>query len=182
MNPNVASDVEFFFWPHERLCNHFPMFSAVLKFLQYFVVPLAHAYRIRNFLLPVLLFAIMNPTNAKAGREPAYVGPYYRWIVIASRPNYDEAVSVASRFVKSFPYTTIVHSRNGWYAVVLDAVVADEAASFKNNLIYTEAIPEDSFLSEGRYFEFVEWTALDSDHGGTAQNQAICEKFRYLCE
>jgi hypothetical protein len=75
------------------------------------------------------------------------------WLVVSSRPSYEQASVVAQSFAATLGPTVIVHARNGSYAVLAGTLFKDKA---KPNLMTLKAlrlIPMDAFLSSGEGFD-----------------------------
>lgn len=135
-------------------------------------------------LLSTLAFFILilcSDISKPAVAQSAFVGPDSYWIVVASRPDYDEAVEIATFLLKSFPNANVLESNNGWYAIVLGARQQNGATNFKNGLISIGSIPPDSFLSEGQNFQYIAWEPAVVESQGSKSDQNVCEKFPYLC-
>ena len=76
----------------------------------------------------------------------------HRWLIIASRPTLGEAASLASQYKGNFPYTGVLLSQSGWYAVTVGNVEYPLQKYLKDKWISENLIPNDSFFATGTKF------------------------------
>ena len=87
---------------------------------------------------------------------------HLRWLVVASRPSYAEAVGYAQRFSEFVAPSVVVESQNGWYAVLAGVLDMPKAERNLVNLKGARLVPQDAFLSNGRNFHTIVWTGYAS--------------------
>jgi beta-phosphoglucomutase-like phosphatase (HAD superfamily) len=75
------------------------------------------------------------------------------WLVVSSRPTYEQASIVAQSFAATLGPTLIVHSRNGSFAVLAGTLFKDKAKPNLRTLKELRLIPDDAFLSNGEGFD-----------------------------
>lgn len=93
-----------------------------------------------------------NTTNSLA------LDSSHRWLIIASRPTLGEAASLASQYKGNFPYTGVLLSQSGWYAITVGIVEYPAQKYLKDKWISENLIPDDSFFATGTKFtEQVSW-------------------------
>jgi peptidoglycan hydrolase-like protein with peptidoglycan-binding domain len=80
------------------------------------------------------------------------------WIIIASRPTPEEAKEVAEQYMQWFPSTTVIHSSNGVFAILIGWLNKAQGGSLKDILKAQNLIPSDSFLSSGQKLEPPIWS------------------------
>lgn len=101
-------------------------------------------------------------------RPAQYIGGHaelrgnLRWLVVASRPSYDQAVDYAQRFSGLIAPCVVVESQNGWYAVLAGVLDMPKAELNIENLKGVRLIPQDSYLSTGRNFHTIVWSGFAS--------------------
>ena len=103
-----------------------------------------------------LLWWVVMPGAANA--QSLTQGGDSRWVVIASRQDIVEAISIAGPYIGQS--VRVVQSGNGWYAVVLGPYKARNITQFES--IYSgPSIPPDAYLAKGS--DFVETIWRESD-------------------
>ena len=75
------------------------------------------------------------------------------WLVVSSRPTYEEASIVAQSFTPTLGPTLIARSSNGAYAVLAGTLFKDKAKPNLRTLKELRLIPQDAFLSNGDSFD-----------------------------
>jgi predicted aspartyl protease/uncharacterized protein YecT (DUF1311 family) len=79
--------------------------------------------------------------------------PPKRWVVVASRDDLKDAVSVAQAYKGSFPNTAVLKSENGRYGIVIGQFEESTLAQ----MIASGRIPKDAYSSLGKRFLNVVW-------------------------
>jgi peptidoglycan hydrolase-like protein with peptidoglycan-binding domain len=74
------------------------------------------------------------------------------WLVVSSRPTYEQASIVAQSFAATLGPTLIARSRNGSFAVMAGTLFKDKAKPNLRTLKELRLIPNDAFLSNGEGF------------------------------
>jgi serine protease Do len=110
------------------------------------------------FLTLMLAVAAMSVAYADSLKLP----PNQFWIIVASRQDLDEAISIARRYPDQQP--SVVRSANGWFAVVMgpQTVLPGSGRSLLDNLIKNQHIPNDAFLTNGDGLTGVIWKKPDT--------------------
>ncbi|WP_428688618.1 caspase family protein [Roseibium sp.] len=122
-----------------------------------------------KFLLILVFAGVLTAVSAVAGaRASVMPGGNSGWLVVASRPDANQAISVASGYVGRFPKTSVFQSNNGWYAVTIGWMRQPEGNAYKARLIASGAIPGDSYFHNGERFQYVIWSATGLT-GGASQ-------------
>ncbi len=80
-------------------------------------------------------------------------------IVVASRSEINEAISLARDYAATFEHTGVYRSSNGHYAISIGTVERSQARDVLEKLLGLSAIPRDSFLSSGARFQVEIWSA-----------------------
>ncbi len=120
----------------------------------------SHATPLLKLLLVLALAALLTAIAAAAGaRASVMPGGNSGWLVVASRPDVNQAISVAGGYANRFPQTSVFQSNNGWYAVSIGWMRQPEGNSYKSSLIASGAIPSDSYFHNGERFQYVVWSA-----------------------
>lgn len=81
-----------------------------------------------------------------------------RWVIIASREDRGEAISIARVYSGHKP--RVVRAQNGWYAVVLGPYATSDISSFRASFA-GPTIPDDALLSRGTSFVATSWQPGD---------------------
>ncbi|MDN3718424.1 hypothetical protein QW131_02265 [Roseibium salinum] len=111
------------------------------------------------------LYAVAAVSEARASVMP---GGNSGWLVVASRPDVNAAISVANGYAGRFPQTTVFQSNNGWYAVTLGWMGQPAGNAYRSRLISSGAVPDDSYFHNGERFQYVVWSATGLT-GGASQ-------------
>jgi hypothetical protein len=98
----------------------------------------------------------------------------FYWVVLASRPDLDQAIAVAETQRNLNP--VIMRSTNGWFAVASGPVymATGTGRQFLDALISEKHAPQDAFLSRGDRFIQTVWTTA-SANAPTASNARTFE-------
>jgi predicted aspartyl protease len=80
-----------------------------------------------------------------------------RWVVVASRDDLQEAISTAQKYKSAFPRAAVIKSNNGYYAVVIGQFDADQTSSILDQLVASNRIPKDAYLTLGTRFVSIVW-------------------------
>ncbi|WP_336486183.1 hypothetical protein [Methylobacterium nigriterrae] len=86
------------------------------------------------------------------------LGGTARWVVIASRPNLDEAIGVARYHRWQHPNVRVVRAANGWYAVVFGPEQVSDARTLRQKLSREGGLPSDFIFSRGDSYVEQVWT------------------------
>ncbi|MBN9669216.1 caspase family protein [Roseibium aggregatum] len=126
-----------------------------------------HYLRVSVFCALLLVtLASMALVEARAAVMP---GGNSGWLVVASRPDPNAAITVARNFANRFPQTTVFQSNNGWYAVTLGWMPQPAGNAYKSRLLSSGAIPGDSYFHNGERFQTAIWSATGAT-GGASQS------------
>ncbi|MEJ8308277.1 hypothetical protein [Agrobacterium larrymoorei] len=74
------------------------------------------------------------------------------WLVVSSRPTFDQATAVAQSFASTLGPTLITQTRNGSFAIVTGTLFKEKAKPNLQTLKDLKLIPQDAFLSTGEGF------------------------------
>ena len=85
------------------------------------------------------------------------------WLVVSSRPTYNEALVVAEGFSYTAGPSLIIQTQNGNYAVSLGTLFEDKAKPNLTRLKELRLIPDDAFLSAGSSFSQIVWHSFGSN-------------------
>jgi hypothetical protein len=80
-----------------------------------------------------------------------------RWIIVASRSDLRDAISVAQEYKRVFPDTMVMRSENGQYGVVIGRLDIGQNPSVLIDLVEANKIPKDAYLAPARRFSEVAW-------------------------
>ena len=117
------------------------------------------AFRVLVYALSLFALCWVTPLAAPEARASVMPGGNSGWLVVASRPDANAAISVARGFASRFPQTTVFQSNNGWFAITLGWMRQPAGNSYKNSLVATGAIPGDSYFHNGQRFQYAVWSA-----------------------
>lgn len=117
------------------------------------------------FTLAVCLLGMPIASGARAAVMP---GGNSGWLVVASRPDANSAISLAGGYANRFPQTTVFQSNNGWFAVTIGWMNLSSGNSYKSRLIAAGTIPGDSYFHNGERFQYAVWSATGLT-GGPSQ-------------
>ncbi|WP_298813710.1 caspase family protein [uncultured Roseibium sp.] len=106
-----------------------------------------------------VLFALLASALVSTASASVMPGGNSGWLVVASRPDANTAISLASGFAKRFPQVTVFQSNNGWYAVTLGWMRQPAGNSYRARLVSTGIIPGDSYFHNGQRFQYAVWSA-----------------------
>ena len=67
--------------------------------------------------------------------------PNERWVIVASRPDRDDAVDLAKQYQAKFPRVLVIGSENGNYAISIGRYNAVQKPSYATDLIQAKQIP-----------------------------------------
>jgi len=73
-----------------------------------------------------------------------------RWIALASRQSLDEAIGVAHAYRWRFPTARVMQATNGWCAIVAGPERISNPRAYKEALVRTGEIPEDTIITRGQ--------------------------------
>lgn len=93
-----------------------------------------------------------------------------RYIVIASRPTLEEAISIARLYRQTFKYTDIFSSSNGWYAITIGTIDYPTDEFRLEQYISEGKVPSDSYFSQGNNFNEV-YDSIEIDRILTTNSQ-----------
>jgi uncharacterized protein YraI len=125
------------------------------------------AYLFRSLALMMISICLLGSVHIDVARAAVMPGGNNGWLVVASRPDANAAVSVARGYSNRFPQTTVFQSNNGWYAITIGWMNQAAGNTYKSQLISTGAIPHDSYFHNGERFQFVVWSATGVTGGGS---------------
>jgi hypothetical protein len=91
--------------------------------------------------------------------KPPDLKPSERWVVIASRSELEDAISIAQDYRQNYPGTLVVQSQNGQFAVIIGPIDVQQNPSFLRHLTDSNKIPRDAYYSAGNRFVAVVWAA-----------------------
>ncbi len=94
-----------------------------------------------------LLILLGQTLAAQAGNLA--LGGSARWVVIASRPDIDEAIGVARHHRWRRPNVRVVRAANGWFAVVFGPEQVPDPRAFRQKLVREGSLPGDFIFSRG---------------------------------
>lgn len=80
-----------------------------------------------------------------------------RWVALASRQNLDEAIGVARAYRWRFPNVRIMQATNGWYAIAAGPERVPNPRVYKEALVRTGAIPDDTIITRGQGYVAEVW-------------------------
>jgi predicted aspartyl protease len=83
--------------------------------------------------------------------------PSKQWLVVASRDDLQAAISTAQTYKAAFPQTVVFKSENGYYAVVIGQFDAGQAPSMLMQIVESNRLPKDSYLTLGARFVSIAW-------------------------
>lgn len=95
---------------------------------------------------------------APASAQAPLTGDSY-WVVLASRQDPAEAITLARGYRDRFAAVHVARSRNGWYAITAGPITAPDAAAVTADLRADPALPDDLFLTDGVRFDEPFWSA-----------------------
>lgn len=90
-------------------------------------------------------------TSVQAAALPT-PNPTMIWLVVSSRPTFDQAAAVAQTFAATLGPALITRSRNGSFAIVTGTLFKDKAKPNLQTLKDLRLVPQDAFLSAGEGF------------------------------
>jgi hypothetical protein len=80
-----------------------------------------------------------------------------RWLVIASRGDLKQAISIAEEYKQTFPETRVFKSENGQYAVTIGQFDIRQNPALMTGLAESNRIPKDSYSTPGKRFVGIAW-------------------------
>ncbi|WP_134499488.1 S1C family serine protease [Microvirga pakistanensis] len=80
-----------------------------------------------------------------------------RWIALASRQSLDEAIGVAHAYRWRFPTVRVMQAANGWYAIVAGPERITSPRAYKEALVRSGEIPEDTIITKGQGYVAEVW-------------------------
>src|SRR3954462_10532978 len=83
--------------------------------------------------------------------------PSKRWLIVTSRGDLNEAISVAQKYKAMFPETLVVKSENGQYGIAIGQFDVVQSPFIVMQMVQAKQIPTDSYLSLGKRFISVLW-------------------------
>jgi hypothetical protein len=83
--------------------------------------------------------------------------PSERWVVVASRGDLDQAISIAREYKPRFPETRVFKSENGQYGVTVGQFDISQNPGLITGLVEANQIPKDSYLTPGKRFVGIAW-------------------------
>jgi hypothetical protein len=83
--------------------------------------------------------------------------PSERWVVVASRGDLNEAISIARDYKQTFPETRVFRSENGQYGVTIGQFDIDQNPGLIIELVQSSRIPKDSYSTPGKRFVGIAW-------------------------
>lgn len=75
-----------------------------------------------------------------------------RWVQVASRPNPEEARAVASEFRDRWQESQVFLSQNGWYAIVIGSLPAQEGSATIDAWKADGIVPDDTVMMTGQSY------------------------------
>jgi hypothetical protein len=80
-----------------------------------------------------------------------------RWLVVASRADLKESISIAQQYKLRFSETRVVKSENGQYGITIGRFDMTKGPEVMKHLIEEKRIPQDSYLTAGKRFLSIAW-------------------------
>lgn len=80
-----------------------------------------------------------------------------RWMALASRQSLDEAIGVAHAYRWRFPTVRVMQATNGWYAIVAGPERITNPRAYKEALVRSGEIPDDTVITKGQGYVAEVW-------------------------
>ncbi|MGP9820212.1 hypothetical protein ACTZWW_09360 [Salinarimonas sp. NSM] len=114
-----------------------------------------------SFALVVLIVSAccLGPRTIGGAAAQGELPDDMRWIVLASRQDPAEAITLARGWRERFDATHVLTSSNGWNAVVAGPVPVSDPGALQAQLRAERGLPADLYVSQGARFSDPFWTS-----------------------
>lgn len=124
---------------------------------------------------------LLSGRNPVLAQNPGSVSSFAasdrsRYIAIASRQNYQEAVSIAWLYARASRIAEVYKASNGWFAVALEPEAIEDARHSLQQLQSLSVLPQDAHLTQGKTYVEEVWrprNATEFPIPGSALGQAL---------
>jgi hypothetical protein len=95
--------------------------------------------------------------NAIRSPKIPELNPGNQWLVVASRSDLQEAISIGGKYKAAFPQTIVVKPENGYYGVVIGQFDVDQTPSILAQMVASNRVPKDTYPTLGARFVSIVW-------------------------